>query len=56
MALVGNGAELEVDEDIFEDALETLSVSRSSASPFALITGHEDGYLKTSSIGQNLVC
>ncbi|KAF4025355.1 hypothetical protein G4228_017400 [Cervus hanglu yarkandensis] len=26
MALVGNGAELEVDEDIFEDALETLSV------------------------------
>uniref|UniRef100_A0AC11C1S0 Tetratricopeptide repeat domain 39B n=1 Tax=Ovis aries TaxID=9940 RepID=A0AC11C1S0_SHEEP len=26
MALVGNGAELEVDEDLFEDALETLSV------------------------------
>ncbi|XP_028020946.1 tetratricopeptide repeat protein 39B isoform X1 [Balaenoptera acutorostrata] len=26
MALVGNGAELEADEDIFEDALETLSM------------------------------
>ncbi|KAM5330104.1 tetratricopeptide repeat protein 39B isoform 1-T1 [Glossophaga mutica] len=26
MALVGNGAELEADEDIFEDALETISV------------------------------
>ncbi|KAF5912799.1 hypothetical protein HPG69_007789 [Diceros bicornis minor] len=27
MALVGNGEELEADEDIFEDALETISVS-----------------------------
>ncbi|XP_012410172.2 tetratricopeptide repeat protein 39B isoform X1 [Trichechus manatus latirostris] len=30
MALVGNGAELEADEDIFEDALETIPVSSPS--------------------------
>nr|XP_060465612.1 LOW QUALITY PROTEIN: tetratricopeptide repeat protein 39B [Panthera onca] len=40
MALVGNGAELEADEDIFEDALETISMfSRTdmaaSSQPFA---------------------
>uniref|UniRef100_A0A8C0MYS3 Tetratricopeptide repeat protein 39B n=1 Tax=Canis lupus familiaris TaxID=9615 RepID=A0A8C0MYS3_CANLF len=30
MALVGNGAELEADEDIFEDALESISMAKES--------------------------
>uniref|UniRef100_A0A4W2CVJ6 Tetratricopeptide repeat protein 39B n=1 Tax=Bos indicus x Bos taurus TaxID=30522 RepID=A0A4W2CVJ6_BOBOX len=50
MALVGNGAELEVDEDIFEDALETLSVP--SRVDMATSSQHFSSFDSKQALGQ----
>uniref|UniRef100_A0A8C7BTY0 Tetratricopeptide repeat protein 39B n=3 Tax=Neovison vison TaxID=452646 RepID=A0A8C7BTY0_NEOVI len=59
MALVGNGADLEADEDIFEDAMETISMfSRTdmatSSRPFAsLDTKLASGRLGSSNVSRS---
>ncbi|XP_073736925.1 tetratricopeptide repeat protein 39B isoform X2 [Callorhinus ursinus] len=59
MALVGNGAELEADEDIFEDAMETISMfSRTdmatSSRPFASFdTKLASGRLGSSNVSRS---
>uniref|UniRef100_A0A8C6C5M2 Tetratricopeptide repeat protein 39B n=1 Tax=Monodon monoceros TaxID=40151 RepID=A0A8C6C5M2_MONMO len=60
MALVGNGAELEADEDIFEDALETLSVpsrvdmATSSQHFSSFDTKQASGQHRTSNVKRSL--
>nr|KAF6488197.1 tetratricopeptide repeat domain 39B [Rousettus aegyptiacus] len=58
MALVGNGAELEADEDIFEDALETISMpcadmATSSHSFASCHTKQESGQHRSSNVSRS---